>query len=186
MGGAGGGQPWLKFLGIMCFVLGFVFAVFLWRSHESGGNNHEHANAAPAFDILGAELSGANGESINLRALAGENKKKTIVVNFWATWCAPCVHEMPLFDEAAKKSGMLIVGITTDKRAEIEKFLRRAPVEYPLFTAKFDIFYFFQQNGNKTGVLPFTVLLDSNGGIIRKKLGEFPDAESIIQFASAN
>lgn len=108
-----------------------------------------------------------------------------ILVNFWAVWCAPCVEEMPLFDAAARRlPNVKVVGITTDSRDVIDKFLLKVPVEYPLFTAKFDIFYYWQANGNKAGLLPFTLLLDKDGNIKNKQLGEFADVAAIVRFAA--
>lgn len=109
------------------------------------------------------------------------------LVNFWATWCAPCIHEMPLLEAAQKNHPQVkFVGISIDEAAVAKKFLREMSITYDIFTAKFDIFYLFSQNGNKNGVLPYTLLVDSEGKIVAQKLGEFHSTEDIEQFISAN
>ena len=173
-----------KIVAACCFALGFFIAALLW---QSGGGGHHHTNhSPPEFDIMRAQLATLDGGNLTLRELADSgNDGRKILINFWAVWCAPCVEEMPLFDLAAEAlPNVKVVGITTDKREVIKKFLAKVPVDYALYAAKFDIFYYFQANGNKTGLLPFTLLLDGEGNIIRKQLGEFADVADIIDFAS--
>ncbi|WOV90274.1 MAG: TlpA disulfide reductase family protein [Candidatus Zeuxoniibacter abyssi] len=159
-------------------VAGIATAVWV-RQHNHGNHGHG-AHKTPDFDILQAELSKSDGGSTTLAQFESEK----ILLNFWATWCAPCRHEMPFFDQAAKKlPAVKVVGITVEDREIVNKFLQEIPLNYDIFTSKFDIFYYFQLNGNKTGILPFTVLIDKEGRLLAKKIGEFPDTESIVAFA---
>lgn len=172
-------------MALLCAVAGFVVAALLWHQHNGGGHENHGDNKPPAFDMMRAQLADDGGGSVSLADI--NNGGGDVLINFWAVWCAPCVEEMPLFDAAARRmTAIKVVGITTDKREVIDKFLTKVPVEYPLYSAKFDIFYYFQANGNKTGLLPFTLLLDASGNIKRKRLGEFASVEDIVKFATAD
>ncbi len=164
-------------IAVVMLIAGLSTAVWV-RQH--GNHDHDHgAQQTPAFDIMRAELGTMEGGKTTLAQL----KSEKILLNFWATWCAPCRHEMPLFDQAAKKIPTVkVVGVALDKHELVNKFLQEVPLNYDIFISKFDIFYYLQLNGNKTGVLPFTVLIDKEGHLLAKKIGEFPDVESIVAF----
>ena len=175
-------------LGVAAFSLAFILAgVFaaagLRLSHgggHGGGMNHVAPEAA-AFEIRKAPLVDLEGKAVVLEDVLGGGPA---VLNFWATWCAPCRAEMPLLDSAAADIGVPLLGVAVADTPEmIRAFLAEVPVGYGILLAKFDIFYFFQQNGNTVGALPFTVLLDENGGVLRAKTGEFHSAEEFREFA---
>lgn len=109
------------------------------------------------------------------------------LVNFWATWCAPCVHEMPLLQQAAQaNSDVHFSGVAVDHADLVRQFIGDMKITYDIFTPKFDIFLLFEDVGNENGVLPYTLLLDEEGGIIARKIGEFHSLEEINSFLSEN
>jgi peroxiredoxin len=100
----------------------------------------------------------------------GRWKGKTLVINFWATWCAPCVEEIPelsaLQTEISAKS-MQILGIGIDSPSNIRDFAARNQVAFPLFVAGAGGSELSRKFGDSAGALPFTVLISSDG-IVRK------------------
>lgn len=101
-------------------------------------------------------------------------KGKPLIVNFWATWCAPCVEEMPelsrLQTEIASR-GMQIIGIGIDSATNIAQFAGKYKIEYPLYIAGMAASDLSRQMGNQAGGLPFTVLIGSDGQIKKTYLG---------------
>lgn len=99
---------------------------------------------------------------------------KTLLVNFWATWCAPCVEEMPelvaLQNEAAPKN-IQIIGIGIDSATNIKDFSQKHNITYPLYVAGASGTELARQFGNQAGGLPFTVLVSPSGEIQKTYLG---------------
>jgi thiol-disulfide isomerase/thioredoxin len=97
-----------------------------------------------------------------------------LIVNFWATWCAPCRREMPLLQQlrhAYHGEGLQIVGIAVDFRAAVTDYVRRRAVDYPLLIGEDRGLAAAEQFGMQT-VLPFSVFADAQGRIVAVKVGE--------------
>ena len=102
------------------------------------------------------------------------------LVNVWASWCGPCIEEMPELqryhgDQGA--NGVQVVGIALDERDAVEAFLRRIPVEYTILLDIPGPADAGVRLGNPAGVLPYTVLLDAEGRLLRQKIGPFAHGE---------
>ena len=99
---------------------------------------------------------------------------KPVLINFWATWCPPCVDEMPELDELQKEFGnarVQIIGIGIDSAANIAEFSQKHNIDYPLVVAGAGGTELSRQFGNKAGGLPFTILLDGKGRVNKQYLG---------------
>src|SRR5262245_40215936 len=105
---------------------------------------------------------------------------RALLVNFWATWCAPCREEMPMLAEMRQKyvsKGVEFIGIGIDSADKIAEFAKTYPVGYPLLVADPAAIELMRSLGNPAGGLPFTVVLDRNGTIGHRRLGPVTRAE---------
>ncbi len=127
----------------------------------------------PVAALMHMPLPDLNGASHTLAGWKGQ----PIVVNFWATWCAPCVREMPELDVLQKKyPHVRFVGIGVDSAANMQKFVEKVQVSYPLWVIGAGAIDTLRKLGNPSGGLPFTIVFNADGGINRKILGEIqPD-----------
>jgi thiol-disulfide isomerase/thioredoxin len=102
-------------------------------------------------------------------------KGKPLLVNFWATWCPPCVEEMPLLDafyrEHAAK-GWQVVGLAIDQPSSVRTFLQRTRVTFPIGLAGLEGTELTRSLGNQTGGLPFTVVLGPDGSVRERRMGQ--------------
>lgn len=111
---------------------------------------------------------------------------KVILVNFWATWCPPCVREIPAFIdlyEAYKDKGFTIVGVALDNKQDVIDFIDPMGVEYPILLGDQKGIKLTQEYGNRLGVLPYTVVIDRNGRIVARHRNEmtYKEAEALIK-----
>lgn len=126
--------------------------------------------SAAVSELFGQKLPDVNGVVQPLAQWRG----KRLVVNFWATWCAPCVEEMPeltqLQTELVGKNTQ-IIGIGIDKAENIAQFASRLHISYPLYVAGTSGTELSRLFGNQAGGLPYTVVIDSDGRIKSTFLG---------------
>lgn len=136
---------------------------------------HAPQQSAPKV-LFGQTLSDAGGKSQKLSQWQG----KILVVNFWATWCPPCVEEMPelveLQNEMAARN-VQIIGIGIDSAENISEFSRKHNIDYPLYIAGTSGTELSKQLGNQVGALPFTVIIDSDGQVKKTYLGRLKFAQ---------
>lgn len=103
---------------------------------------------------------------------------KPLVVNFWATWCPPCVKEMPELDELHKRHPQVgFLGLAVDTAPNVVKFVSKVPVSYTVLVAGPGIIDVMRKLGNAPGGLPFTLVLGADGGIRKQILGPVDIAE---------
>ncbi len=119
--------------------------------------------------FFSANLPDLQGQSFAMSSLKG----LPLVVNFWATWCPPCVEEMPLLDRLSRDVPQArFVGIGIDTAKNIAEFAVKIPVSFPLYVAGHGGIAMVRDLGNAAGGLPFTVLIDSKGQIFKLILGQ--------------
>jgi thiol-disulfide isomerase/thioredoxin len=102
---------------------------------------------------------------------------QVLVLNFWASWCAPCREEMPDFSALRtqyQSNGVEFVGIAIDDPADVARFLQQTPVAYPILIGAGAAHGLARQLGNPSGALPYTIVLDRDGVIALTHLGRLP------------
>jgi thiol-disulfide isomerase/thioredoxin len=117
-----------------------------------------------------------------------EWQNRVLVVNFWASWCPPCVEEMPalsdLQDEFASKN-VLFVGIGIDTPSNIRQFLETTLVSYPIVMGGLQGSKIGKALGNTQGALPYTVVINTKGKVTNTKLGKINEDELRKQIKAA-
>jgi thiol-disulfide isomerase/thioredoxin len=105
---------------------------------------------------------------------------KVLIVNFWASWCPPCVEEMPTLDKLQgefKSQNVLFVGIGIDSPSNIREFLEKTPVSYPIVIGGLEGSNLSKQMGNSQGALPYTIVINAQGKATNSKLGKISEEE---------
>ena len=116
------------------------------------------------------ELPDLAGKARSLRSFGG----RPLIINFWATWCAPCRREIPLLRELRQRyraDQLEIVGIAVDFSSAVQEYLRYTPIDYPLLVGEQQGLAAAEQFGMEP-VLPFSVFADTQGRIVAVKVGE--------------
>jgi len=131
----------------------------------TGGRPH-----TAVTNLYGRSLNDLSGKPQPL----GQWKGKPLLVNFWASWCAPCVQEMPELSELAAKDGgkhVNVIGIGIDSPANLNEFVKKTKVSYPLYVGGMSGTDLSRELGNVNGGLPFTVLIGADGQVRKTYLG---------------
>lgn len=124
--------------------------------------------------LWSAEFDQPDGQVMRLSAFQG----KPLVINFWATWCPPCVEEMPLLDafyQQNASNGWQVIGLAIDQPSRVRQFLGQRSVSYPVGLAGLNGTALGTQLGNEQGGLPFTVVFDAKGTLKSRKLGKLSE-----------
>ena len=104
---------------------------------------------------------------------------RPLLLNFWATWCPPCVREMPMLDRFSRpfaEKGGLILGLAVDRPEAVREYLRHSPVSYPVAIVGVGLMRVSSPLGHEGG-LPFTALIDRRGKIAQRMLGELQEPQ---------
>lgn len=129
-----------------------------------------------ASELLSASFPDAAGRPQRLDQWLG----KPLVINFWATWCAPCREEIPLLVEFHREyaaKGAEIVGICADQVVKMLEFASMYKIGYTLLVADADVFTLLRKVGNSAGVLPYSVVIDRRGALAYRRAGALKSGE---------
>jgi peroxiredoxin len=151
-------------VGLAAAAAGALFGAFALQSRSG------------AAELLAARFADLDGRPRRLREWQGS----ALLCNFWATWCAPCREEVPLLVAAKQQwlpPGAEIVGIGIDSVDKIQEFAENYKINYPLLVAGATAIELIRRLGNRTGGLPYTVVLDRSGVLVKSHLGALREGE---------
>lgn len=160
-------RAWTLAAGVATAAAGAGAGWALWR----GRGTDEGADTGMVEGLWSSGFDTPDGGRLALASLRGH----PLVLNFWATWCPPCIREMPTLDRFQRDfagRGWLVVGLAADKLEPVREFLARAPVSYPIGLAGFAGIDLSRRLGNVGGGLPFSLILGRDGRLVQRHIGE--------------
>jgi len=153
-----------------------LFAYYKYRQYTFAGEDH----AITVHNLIGQHRPGFTLQDMDgKRHNIDEWNNQVLIINFWATWCKPCRHEIPLFtqlQETYKNQGLQFVGIAIDDKSAVQDFISELGmlINYPVLVGSDDAIAIAKRYGNEFGILPYSVIVNRNGQVDYIQYGEFP------------
>ena len=151
---------------------GGYFAAKKWAPAQA---DRQVAPAVGARQLLGQQRPDfSHLDSAGKPVSAADYDGKVLLLNFWASWCAPCVEEMPMLSrlqEAYSAGGLQVLGIALDDPERAAAFAKDMALSYPVLLGAADVVVTGRRYGNRSGMLPFSVLIDRQGVVRWTHLG---------------
>ena len=147
----------------------------LWLGERSSMPAPRAPEAIAPTALYAATFRDSHGRSQSL----GQFQGRLLVLNFWATWCAPCRVEMPAFSRLSERwaaHDVRFVGLSAEAPEVVARFAGEMPVAYPLWTGE-GVESLAQRLGNRAGVLPYTALVGPSGKVLEVRVGPYTEEE---------
>ena len=157
-------RHWL--LGAVAGVSALAGAGLAWRKFQLQAPE-------PALDnsLWQMTFNTPEGQTLRMADLRG----KPLLLNFWATWCPPCVEELPLLNSFFKENtakGWQVLGLAVDQLEPVKRFLAKAPLDFSVGMSGMPGLELSKSLGNLSGGLPFTVVFGADGQVVQRKIGK--------------
>ena len=166
---------WLAIVVVALAAAAAGFGYNVWRTSPHGADD--------AAALKTAKLPDLDGRPQGLEQWQG----RVVVVNFWATWCAPCREEIPVLTKLQAKygaRGLQLVGIAIDQPEKIRPYAVEMGMNFPILVGGADAIELTRTLGNRAGALPFTVILDRQGRVVERTVGAVKEAKLEQQLLS--
>ena len=166
---------WLLIAAVALAAAAAGFGYNLWRTSPHGADG--------AAALKAAKLPDLDGRPQALEQWQG----RVVVVNFWATWCAPCREEIPILTKLQAKygaRGLQLVGVAIDQPEKIRPYAAEMGMNFPILVGGADAIELTRTLGNRAGVLPFTVIVDRQGRLVERTVGAVKEAKLEQQLLS--
>lgn len=162
-----------RWLFSMVAFLTFLVGFGSWLAHRDTGPGVAAVEISPAALYATAFRDPSGAEQ-----LLGRYQGRWLVLNFWATWCAPCREEMPGFTKLQAQWGdrVQFVGVANDDAAKVARFGAELHITYPLLVGGDEVDELARRLGDAAAVLPYTVVVDPNGDVRQQKVGVYSEA----------
>ena len=150
---------------------GLAGALLAWQRFQPQGVMDE---AVQNFWLQ--EFEKPEGGTLSFQSMRG----KPLLVNFWATWCPPCIEELPLIDafyNQNKSKSLQVIGLAVDQPSMVRRYLTQKPLSFPVGLAGFNGTELGRTLGNAQSVLPFSVIFDAKGRLLAQKAGKLDQAD---------
>ena len=160
---------------LIMVVMGFAIRTYFLNPSTKESVTNTSASNLSTQALFAAQLPDVDDKPQALKQWQG----KTIVLNFWATWCPPCRQEMPelsALNTEYKSRNVVVIGIAIDEMSAVKAFVRDTKsdaikVSYPLLAAEVEGLGLASSLGNDKGVLPFTIIIKPDGTIAKSYSG---------------
>jgi len=162
----------------LLLLLGIIGLVSLLIGFGASYLRHQESSTALSPEVYPALLATAWNDPQAQPIDTSSWKNKTLVINFWGSWCPPCVEEMPLLAKMSTESDaskVQFIGIGIDSPSNIREFLSKTPVPYQIALGGLEGSNWGKKLGNEQGALPYTVIISPNGSKVFSKLGKLTE-----------
>ncbi|OGB33274.1 MAG: redoxin [Burkholderiales bacterium RIFCSPLOWO2_12_FULL_61_40] len=143
-----------------------------WAARDRGAA----APGEPVGGFWSLQWDTPEGRPLSMQSFKG----RPLLLNFWATWCPPCVDELPLINAFYRQNQgnqWQVLGLAVDKLDSVQAFLKRTPLDFPIGLAGLSGADLGRSLGNLTGGLPFSLVIGSDGLVRQRKLGRLREED---------
>jgi thiol-disulfide isomerase/thioredoxin len=157
-------------LGVGAAAAAAGLGVAMWRYEPQAVAN------SVAHPLWGQQFESPDGEWLEMARFQG----KPLLLNFWATWCPPCIEELPMIDAFWRENhgnGHQVLALAIDQPSAVRRFLTRQPLGFSVGLAGLEGTSLAKSLGNAVGGLPYTVFFNADGSIWRQKMGQLVAAD---------